>query len=110
MPYSFELNDARMIGDPVTAEDFVDSCLRQFQVLHREGERSGRVMCIAMHTFISGQPHVAPALRRLFDEMRRRDDVWFTTADGIADWYLDRCYDEQLAYAEGLVGDGGGRP
>ena len=110
MPYSFELNDARMIGDPGTAEDFVDSCLRQFRVLRREGERSGRVMCLAMHTFISGQPHVAPALRRLFEELRRHDDVWFTTADEIADWYLDRCYDEQLAYAEGLAGAGGDLP
>jgi hypothetical protein len=109
MPYSFELNDARLIGDPLSPDDFVDSCLRQFSVLRREGERSGRVMCIAMHTFISGQPHMAAALRRLFGEMRRYDDVWFTTADEIADWYLDRCYDDQLAFARSLAGAGGDR-
>lgn len=97
MPYTFELNDARMINDPCTPEQFAAACLRQFNVLREEGETSGRVMCIAMHTFVSGQPHIAASLRDVFAEMRRHDDVWFATADEIADWYLEHCYDEQLA-------------
>lgn len=97
MPYTFELNDARMINDPCSPEQFADSCLRQFDVLRSEGANSGRVMCIALHTFISGQPHLATSLRAVFAEMRGYDDVWFATADAIADWYIEHCYDEQLA-------------
>jgi peptidoglycan/xylan/chitin deacetylase (PgdA/CDA1 family) len=96
LPYTFELNDARMINDPCSPDQFADACLRQFRLLHREGATSARVMCIALHTFVSGQPHIAARLHDVFDEMRRHDDVWFATGDDIADWYLEHCYDEQL--------------
>ena len=100
MPYTFELNDARMINDPCSPDQFADACLRQFRLLHREGATSGRVMCIALHTFVSGQPHIAARLHEVFEEMRGHDDVWFATADEIADWYLEHCYDEQVAAAQ----------
>jgi len=99
LPYTFELNDARMINDPCSAEQFADSCLRQLARLRSEGAESGRVMCIALHSFISGQPHVAPELGRVFDEIRRCDDVWIATADEIATWYLEHSYEEQLRFA-----------
>ena len=101
MPYSFELNDARMIGDACTPEDFFDACRRQFRMLLREGGASGRVLGIAFHTFVSGQPHMADGLRRLFAELRDEPGVWFTTADEIAAWYLDHHYAEHLSFALG---------
>jgi peptidoglycan/xylan/chitin deacetylase (PgdA/CDA1 family) len=99
MPYTFELNDARMINDPCSPEQFADACLRQFRTLRMEGARNGRVMCIALHSFISGQPHIAAQLRDVFDEMRRYEDVWFATGDDIAAWYLERSYDDHLRFA-----------
>jgi peptidoglycan/xylan/chitin deacetylase (PgdA/CDA1 family) len=99
MPYTFELNDARMINDPCSPQQFADACLRQFRLLRAEGARSGRVMCVALHSFISGQPHIAAQLRDMFDEMRRHEDVWFATADDIAAWYLEHSYDDHLRHA-----------
>ena len=88
MPYTFELNDARMNNAPCTREQFAAACLRQFNVLREEGETSGRVMCIAMHTSVFGQPHIAASLRGVFAEMRRHDDVWFATCRDVAQWWL----------------------
>jgi allantoinase len=99
MPYTFELNDARMIGDPCSPDDFYDACWRQFRTLYEEGSASGQVMCIALHTFISGQPHMIPTLRRLLEAMKAFEHVWFTTADTIADWYLDNSYDGHRQFA-----------
>jgi peptidoglycan/xylan/chitin deacetylase (PgdA/CDA1 family) len=103
LPYTFELNDARMINDPCSAEQFADACLRQFRTLRAEGARNGRVMCVALHSFISGQPHIAAQLRDVFDEMRRYEDVWFATGDQIAAWYLEHNYDEHLRFATQLA-------
>jgi peptidoglycan/xylan/chitin deacetylase (PgdA/CDA1 family) len=109
MPYTFELNDARMINDPCSPEQFADACLRQFRTLRAEGARSGRVMCVALHSFISGQPHIAAQLRDVFDEMRRFDDVWFATGDDIAAWYLEHSYDDHLSYATEAAASAGVR-
>jgi hypothetical protein len=33
--------------------------------------------------------------------------VWFTTADAIADWYLDNSYDSHLQFAVDAAGGAG---
>jgi allantoinase len=70
----------------------------QFDVLHREAQDgTASVMTLAIHPFIVGQPFRAKYLAEAFEYIRGHDDVWFTTSDEIADWYLERHYDEAVA-------------
>ncbi len=57
VPYSIELNDSPLFRTHFEGEDFVQICKDQFDQLYREGADHGRVMCIALHPFVIGQPH-----------------------------------------------------
>jgi hypothetical protein len=36
--------------------------------------------------------------------MKTAEGVWWTTGDAIASYYLDQCYDAQVAYEDSLAG------
>jgi peptidoglycan/xylan/chitin deacetylase (PgdA/CDA1 family) len=56
--------------------------------LYEEGKTSGRVMAIALHPFVMGQPHRMPALARALDYICGFDGVWKTTGAEIALHFL----------------------
>src|SRR5690606_16048333 len=63
LPYSVQTNDVPAYFDmKVSVPEFEAMIKRQFDVLYREGEQSGRVMAIAVHPFVTGQPHRIGAL------------------------------------------------
>jgi len=99
VPYSRELNDALVFVNPggFEGEYMLDICKRQFDVLMEEGSDSGRVMCIALHPYIIGQPYRINYLRQILDYVARHEGTWMTTADEIADHYLRHYHDQELA-------------
>jgi peptidoglycan/xylan/chitin deacetylase (PgdA/CDA1 family) len=103
IPYSYELNDAPLFAKHYGGDYFAQICKEQFDVLYKEGETSGRVMCIALHPFLIGQPHMIDYLREVFEYLSRYDDVWWTTGDAIAEHYLEHHYDEAIAHARALT-------
>ena len=68
----------------------------QFEVLHAEGARSGRVMCVALHAYVFGHPHRIDHLDRLLDRLLSHEGVWLTTAEAIADHYLEHYHDDEF--------------
>jgi allantoinase len=102
VPYSYELDDAPLFALNYDGAYFAEICKRQFDVLYEEGASSGRVMCIALHPFLIGQPHMIGHLRDIFSYIRARDGVWMATADEIALYYLENCYNAEVAYAESI--------
>jgi allantoinase len=54
------------------------------------------VMCISLHPFLIGQPHMIRHLREILHYILAHDRVWQTTADEIAAYYLDNYYDEAV--------------
>jgi allantoinase len=89
IPYSVELNDKVAVEyHHVTPEEFDRMIRRQFEVLHREGERSGRVMAIALHPYIFGVPHRIDALDSALKYVTSRPGVWLATGEEIVDHYL----------------------
>ena len=102
VPYSTELNDSPLFRTHFEGEDFVQICQDQFDQLYREGETSGRVMCIALHPFVIGQPHRVHYLDEILRYIMSHDGVWQTTADEIADYYLAHYYDQAMAHAATL--------
>ncbi len=99
VPYSIEVNDIPVFVDQaMTPAQFTRMIIDQFEVMHEEASaRPGGVFSLSLHPFLIGQPfrhrHLAEALRHLASF----DDVWFTTSDEIADWYLQHHYDTAVA-------------
>ena len=64
---------------------------RQFDVLYREGEDSGRVMAICLHPFITGVPHRSKYFAKALAHITSRQEVWLATGGEIIDWYKENC-------------------
>jgi allantoinase len=98
IPYTVDLNDGNLyVAGSMNA--FAARAQAQFDRLWREGEHSGTVMCIALHPYLVGQPHLISHVRALLDGIVERDAVWWTTGAEIAKYYLKHHYDAQLAHA-----------
>lgn len=85
VPYSFELNDGPLFLGVHEWDEYVRRAREQFEVLHAEG---GRVMCLALHTWLFGQPHRVRQLDELLVWLLDHEGIWLTTADEIAMHYL----------------------
>ena len=89
LPYSMEINDRPAFDRYFrSADEFELMMRRQFDVLYREGEESGRVMSISLHPFIIGVAHRIWALESGLDYIAGHDGVWFATGEEIVDHYL----------------------
>jgi allantoinase len=88
VPYTLELNDIpMMVIQHHESSAWVQRCRDQFDRLYAEGARNPRVMAIAVHPYIHGVPHRIKYFEAVYDYMRRKKGVWFTTGEEIADWY-----------------------
>lgn len=91
VPYSIEVNDIPVFLDKgMEAEGFCRMISDQFDVLHEEG---GKVMCVALHPFLSGLPFRHKYLAKALEYVAGHKDVWLATSDEIATWYYERYYD-----------------
>ena len=64
----------------------------------RLGAESGRVMCIALHPYIMGQPHRISYLDEALSYILSHDGVWKAKGDEIADWYAEHCTEHYEAH------------
>lgn len=95
IPYSVDINDAPVQLQGHEGDEFERMIRDAFDVLYREGETSGRVMCIAIHPYISGQPHWIAHLDRALAYICRHEGVWKATGEEIADSYLAQTEQEK---------------
>lgn len=85
VPYSLDLNDIRMLNPPtVSLGDWLELIRRAFDTLYAEG---GRVMCIPLHPYVSGQASRIAALAEALAYITGHDGVWRTTGGEILDAY-----------------------
>ena len=86
IPYTIELNDRPLFREPwATAWGYERMIKASFDVLYREGAVHARVMCIALHPFIIGQPNKIDALRGALAHITAHDKVWLATGSQIID-------------------------
>ncbi|MCC6433482.1 MAG: polysaccharide deacetylase family protein [Acidimicrobiales bacterium] len=109
VPYSTELNDVPVFLQHYDSDEFVAMAKAQFDRLYREGEQSGRVMCLAIHPYLMGMPHRIRHLEEIFAHVRAHDAVWHTTGGEIARFFLDHCYDDFVAHAARLQAEPEGK-
>ena len=88
IPYQMGVNDAMVWRHHIEAEDFAQMVIDHFDTLWHEGAEIPRVVCIALHPYIMGQPHRIRHLERALRHIVDHDQVWLATGAEIADCYL----------------------
>jgi peptidoglycan/xylan/chitin deacetylase (PgdA/CDA1 family) len=100
LPYSYELNDAPLLmRSSIEGDAYAARCIAQFDWLHGEAQRGGRMMCLPLHPFAIGQPHRVAHLDRVLRHLRRHG-AWIATASDIVGHYLAHHYDDDLALSQ----------
>ncbi|MDZ4230379.1 MAG: polysaccharide deacetylase family protein [Dehalococcoidales bacterium] len=89
MPYAQDINDRAAFRRNVTHQQFGEMIKDQFDTLYRDGAGQSRIMCIALHPFLIGQPFRIGYLDKALQYIKGYGDVWFATAREIADWYYE---------------------
>ncbi|SFK91746.1 MULTISPECIES: polysaccharide deacetylase family protein [Amycolatopsis] len=88
VPYSVELNDLILFGKGCSGPEFVRMVRDQYEQLHADSEHSGRVMALALHPFVIGQPFRHKYLDQALEFLAGQEGAWLTTSDEIAEEYL----------------------
>jgi allantoinase len=97
LPYTLQCNDVPAYFDfKASVPEFEATLKRQFDVLYRDSEQSGRVMAIAVHPFVSGQPHRVVALDNALRYICGHAGVWKTTGWEIVQHYLASDFARQV--------------
>src|SRR5208282_1270740 len=88
LPYSVELNDIpMMLVQHHESGYFTQRCIDSFERLYREGAERAKIMAIAIHPYISGQPHRIKYLEAVYDHIARCAGVLHWNGVEILDWY-----------------------
>jgi peptidoglycan/xylan/chitin deacetylase (PgdA/CDA1 family) len=90
VPYSVELNDLLLFAKGTTGPEFVQIVKDQFEQLHADSATSGRVMALALHPFVIGQPFRHKYLDQVLGYLAAQPDVWLTTSDDIATHFREQ--------------------
>jgi len=89
LPYSVELNDIpMMLVQHHESAYFTQRCIDTFERLYREGAERAKIMAIAIHPYISGQPHRIKYLEAVYDHVNRFAGVLHWNGAEILDWYM----------------------
>ncbi|MBL8550477.1 MAG: polysaccharide deacetylase family protein [Hyphomonadaceae bacterium] len=85
VPYSLDLNDYSAFGTMAfTGRQYAEMLTDQFDALLAESRREARVMCIPLHTYLSGAPHRSVHIARALAHMKAQPGAWITTGAEIA--------------------------
>lgn len=86
IPYSLEVNDHYgFFVYNMSPRDYADTLIRQFERLAAEGEASGTVMCIPLHSYLIGQPHRIGPFEEVLRHIAADGRAWIARAGEIVD-------------------------
>jgi peptidoglycan/xylan/chitin deacetylase (PgdA/CDA1 family) len=88
LPYTVELNDiTMMLVQHHESAYWAQRCRDTFDRLYQEGAERAKIMSVAIHPYISGQPHRIAALESVYEYARGHEGVVFWTGAEILDWF-----------------------
>jgi len=89
LPYNFELHDIVMMALQHHASDiWYARAMDAFECLYAESAERPKVMAMACHMYLSGQPHRIRHVERAFEAILRHRGVVAWDGAKILDWYL----------------------
>ena len=90
LPYSVELNDIPMMIVQHHESDYLlKRTVDQFDQLYAESAERAKIMALAIHPYISGQPHRIRYLEAIYDYVRSFEGVVHWNGEQILNWYRD---------------------
>jgi allantoinase len=91
LPYTVEQNDIPVMMIHQHQSPYWFSRLTEaFDQLYEESAERVKVMAIAIHPYISGQPHRIAYLKKAFDYFAKFDGVLTWNGIQLHDWYVDQ--------------------
>lgn len=88
LPYTVELNDIpMMIVQHHESAYWKQRVMDQFRRLHAEGAERPKIIAVAIHPYISGQPHRIRYLEEIYDEVSRFEGVLHWNGEEIYRWF-----------------------
>lgn len=88
LPYTVELNDIPMMVVQHHESDYLlKRAIDQFDRLYDEGRQRAKILALAIHPYISGQPHRIKYLEAIYDYVDRFEGVVHWNGPKILDWY-----------------------
>jgi len=89
LPYTVEQNDITMMIVQHHESDYLlKRSIDAFDRLYQEGEHRAKIMAVAIHPYISGQPHRIKYLEAIYDYAAKFEGVLHWNGEQILDWYL----------------------
>jgi peptidoglycan/xylan/chitin deacetylase (PgdA/CDA1 family) len=89
LPYSVELNDIPMMIVQHHESDYLcKRAIDQFDRLYAESAERAKIMALAIHPYISGQPHRIKYLEAIYEHVDQFEGVRHWNGAEILDWYL----------------------
>jgi len=89
LPYTVEQNDITMMIVQHHESDYLlRRAIDAFDRLYQEGEHRAKIMAVAIHPYISGQPHRIKYLEAIYDYAAKFEGVLHWNGEQILDWYM----------------------
>jgi peptidoglycan/xylan/chitin deacetylase (PgdA/CDA1 family) len=89
LPYSVETNDIpMMLVQHHEAAYWTEKLLDTFQRYYEEGSKRAKILSVAVHPYISGQPFRIKYLETFYKNIKNRKGVLHWNGEQILDWYL----------------------
>ena len=79
-----------MIGARHESDVMFKRTVDSFAELYAESEQSARVLCIAVHPYISGVPHRIRYFRELLQHLKEHEGLVFWNGDQIYRWFTSQ--------------------
>jgi len=89
LPYNFEIHDIVMMAlQHHPSEVMYARAMDHFNWLYAEAAERPKIMAIACHPYLSGQPHRIGHVQRVYRDILSQDGVAAWNGERILDWYL----------------------
>jgi hypothetical protein len=88
LPYTVEINDITMMIVQHHESDYLARrAIDQFDRLYAEGKERAKIMALAIHPYISGQPFRIKYLEAIYDYVNKFEGVVHWNGEQILNWY-----------------------
>jgi allantoinase len=88
LPYTVELNDIPMMIVQHHESDYLlQRAIDQFDRLYEEGGERAKVMSLAIHAYISGQPHRIKYLEKFYEYVASKPGVLHWNGEQMLEWW-----------------------
>jgi peptidoglycan/xylan/chitin deacetylase (PgdA/CDA1 family) len=98
LPYTMEMNDIPMMAVQHHESDYLLKRMTdQFDRLYAESADRAKIVSLAIHPYLSGQPHRIKYLEAIYDYVKKFEGVVFWNGVEILDWYKSVAGNKALA-------------